>query len=373
MSQLKIGIDVHSIGSRKGGNETYYKELVSSLAQTPCVHKFLLYHTTSSVTKEVRAAENFIFRRICPSHPVIRIPCTLPWHIRTDRLDLFHAQFIVPPFLRCPTVTTIPDIAYEHFPEFFPATQRLWLKTLIPESAVRADHIITVSEYSKRDLIETYGLPEDKITVTYEGAGDKFVPLNKEKCREELDRSYGINGEFILYLGRLQARKNLLRLVEAYARIRKCGFHHKLVLAGKRDSLFDSVLLRVRELELEDEVLLPGYIAPEHIVKLYSAAEVFVYPSFFEGFGLPIMEAMACGTPVITSRSSSLEEIAGGSAVLVEPEDELSIANALMTVLNNATLRCQLGKAGLERSRLFNFKSAAQKTIEVYERVMGKA
>src|ERR1700730_705190 len=206
---LRIGIDIHSIGSQKGGNETYHRELIKEMVRFSCDHTFFLYYTNSLASQQISASERFNLERLRPSHRILRIPFTLPWRIRNDKLDVFHAQFIVPPFLRCKTVTTIPDIAYEHVPQFFPARQRAWLKLLVRESAKRADHIITVSEYSKRDLVQTYGVSREKITVAYEAAGDEFVPLDREKAKEDLARKYGINDKFILYLGRLQARKNL--------------------------------------------------------------------------------------------------------------------------------------------------------------------
>jgi len=371
MKQLRIGIDIHSIGSQKGGNETYYRELIKEMIRFPCDHSFFLYYTSPRASQEIDSGDRFSLVRLRPSHRLLRIPFTLPWHVRNQKLDVFHAQFIVPPFLKCKTVTTIPDIAYEHVPQFFPARQRAWSKLLVRESAKRADHIITVSESSKQDIVDTYHVSHEKITVTYEGAGEEFVPLDREKAKEDLARRYGINGEFVLYLGRLQARKNLVRLVESYAKLRKSGLPHKLVLAGKQDSLFLPALSRIRELKLENDIVMPGYIRAEDVPIFFNAAEVFVYISYYEGFGLPIMEAMACGTPVITSRGSSLEEVAGDGALLVDPMDEMSIAEALTRVLSDADLRHRLGQAGLARSRQFNFKNAAEQTIGVYERVMG--
>lgn len=370
MKQLRIGIDIHSIGSNKGGNETYYRELVKGLVKAHSGHNFFLYYSSATISRHITTDGHFTLERLAPANRLLRIPFTIPRRTRLDQLDLFHAQFIVPPFLKCKTVTTIPDIAFEHYPEFFPAGQRAWLKVLVPESAKRADHIITVSEYSKRDLAQTYGIREEKITVTYEGAGDEFMPLGKEQAKEALARKYGIKGDFILYLGRLQARKNLMRLVNAYAHTRKAGFSHKLVLAGKQDTLFQPVLARIRELRLENDILLPGYVAAADVPAFYNAAEVFAYPSVYEGFGLPIMEAMACGTPVITSRGSSLDEVAGDAAVLVDPLDELSIAQGLQRVLSDSELRKTLGQAGLKRSRQFSFENAARQTVGVYERVM---
>jgi glycosyltransferase involved in cell wall biosynthesis len=371
MKPLRIGIDIHSIGSNKGGNETYYRELIGELAKVRCDHNFLLYYTNPVAVQHIPANDHFALKRLSPAHSVLRIPLTIPRRASLDRLDLYHAQFIVPPFLKCKTVTTIPDIAFEHYPQFFSAHQRAWSKVLIRSSAKKADHIITVSEYSKRDLVETYGIRAEKISVTYEGAGEEFAPADRQKAKDEIARKYPIGGDFVLYLGRLQARKNLMRLVNAYAHIRKAGFPHKLVLAGQQDTLFEPVCSRIRELKLENEIVLPGYVAAADVPTFYNAAEVFVYPSLFEGFGLPIMEAMACGTPVVTSRGSSLEEVAGDAAVLVDPLDELSIAEALKRVLAEPELRRSLGQAGLRRSRQFSFANAARQTIGVYERVMG--
>jgi glycosyltransferase involved in cell wall biosynthesis len=370
MKQLRVGIDIHSIGSHQGGNETYYRELVRGLVKIRSEHRFFLYHTSPAIAQQITIDDRFTLKALFPAHRTLRIPFTIPRRTRLDRLDLFHAQFILPPFLKCKTVTTIPDIAYEHYPEFFPAHQRAWLRVLVRESAQRADHIITVSEYSKRDLVRTYGIREEKVTVTYEGAADEFVPLDRAKAKEALARRYQVEGDFILYLGRLQARKNLIRLVNAYAHAHKSGFPHKLVLAGKQDTLFQPVLSRIRQLKLEDHIVLPGYVATADVPTFYNAAEVFVYPSIYEGFGLPVVEAMACGTPVITSRGSSLEEVAGDAAMLVDPLDELSIAEALKKVLSGPELRERLGRAGLRRSRQFSFENAAHQTVGVYERVM---
>jgi glycosyltransferase involved in cell wall biosynthesis len=371
MTQLRIGIDVHSIGSQKGGNETYYRELVGELAKARCDHGFFLYYTHPVTAQQIAANDRFVLTRLFPAHPLLRIPFTIPRRARLDKVDVFHAQFIVPPLLKCKTVASIFDVAYEHVPQFFHPAQRAWLKMLVPSSARRADHVITLSEHSKRDIVRAYGIAEDKITVTHLGAGPDFFPRNKEKAQERLAQRYGIRGDFVLYLGRLQARKNLARLVEAYARVRKAGLRQKLVIAGKQDTLFEPIRSRIKELKLDEDILLPGYVHAEDVPVFYSAAEVFVYPSLYEGFGLPVIEAMSCGVPVITSRGSSLEEVAGNAALLIDPLDEVSIAQALMQVLGDSALRKQLGEAGLTRSKRFNFKDAARQTVAVYEQVTG--
>jgi glycosyltransferase involved in cell wall biosynthesis len=284
---------------------------------------------------------------------------------------VFHAQFIVPPGLKCKTVAAIFDITFEHFPEAFPAYQRLWSKMLIRSSARRADHIVTLSEHSRQDIAATYGVAEEKITVTPLGAGEAFFPREREEAKELLAREYKIEGPFILYLGRLQARKNLGRLVDAFASIRHAGFAHKLVLAGRPDSLFAPVLSRIRELKLEQQVLMPGYVRAEHIPFFYSAAQIFVFPSLYEGFGLPVIEAMACGLPVITSRGSSLEEVGGEAAILVDPLDTASLARAMQSALADTTLCGQLRQAGLKRAADFSQAKTAQKTLSVYQGLLG--
>jgi glycosyltransferase involved in cell wall biosynthesis len=366
-SRLRIGIDIHSVGSQQGGNETYFQELTRRLIELPCAHEWVLYYTNMAARERFSSDGRVALKRLRPRYPLLRIPLTVPWRTREDRLDVFHAQHIVPPFLKCKTVTTIPDIAYEHFPEAFPRRERAWLKSLIRDSANRANHIITVSEYSKRDIVQTYGIPEDKVTVTYEAAGQEFRPGDKRRAREEVARRYGIAGQFVLYLGRLQARKNLTRVVEAFAKVRRAGLPYKLVLAGRQDSLFEPVLARICDLQMKNDVLLPGFLPAEDVPLFYNAAEVFLYPSLYEGFGLPVVEAMACGVPVITSQGSSLEEVAGDAALLVDPLSESSIAGALQRILEDSALRLRMCEAGLIRSRLFNFEKTARQTMDVYE------
>jgi glycosyltransferase involved in cell wall biosynthesis len=372
MRPLRIGIDVHSIGSRSGGNETYYHELVKALAEAPRDHHFVLYYTNESALNWIKPSANFSTVRLRPANRALRIPFTFAWRAQQDHLDVFHAQYIVPPFLRCRTVTTIADIAYERFPDFFPAHQRAAFKMLIPWSARRADHIITVSDHSKRDLVSSYSVPQEKVSVTYEGAAAGFIPLERSLAKQRLAAKYKLHENFILYVGRLQARKNLGQLVAAYAALRRSGCRHKLVLVGKADSLFGPVLAQVRAEGLDREVVLTGYVPDEDLPSFYSAADLFVYPSFYEGFGLPVVEAMACGVPVVTSKGSSLEELAGESALLVDPMDVKSIESAMGRVLSDAGLAERMVEDGLRRSRQFSFKNTASQTIDVYEHLMAQ-
>jgi glycosyltransferase involved in cell wall biosynthesis len=371
---MRIGIDAHAIGSESAGNETYYEQLLKHLAAVPANdNRYVVYYTHPDAAARLPTREKFYLKRLWPGTPFWRILVGLPLESRRERLDVFHAQYVIPPFRACKTVVTIHDIAYEHYPEFFSKLDVLYGKILIRGSADRADHIITVSNYSKNDLSNTYHIDPDRITVTYEGAGLDFYPRDKEECKEHLDRDYGIKGPFLLYVGRLQERKNLRRLLSAYATIKKHGAEEKIVLVGKQDWMSGNIQEHVKSLDLEDSVIFAGYVSTADLPIFLNAAEAFVYPSIFEGFGLPVIEAMACGTAVLTSYGSSLQEVAGDAALLVDPMSEASIAQGLNNLLDDSTLRMKLGQAGLVRSALFNFAKTAEQTIGVYEMLAGTA
>jgi len=369
-----VGIDAHTLGSRSSGNETYYQQLLRHLAKTPRNEdRYIVYYTHPAGARRLPESESFRLKRIRPATPFWRIPFGFPLEFRSQGLDVFHAQYIIPPYCKCKTVTTIADIAYEHFPESFSRFENLWSKVLIRRSAERADHIITVSEYSKNDVAKTYHIDPRKITVTYEGAGDSYFPRDKGHCREQIAAKYGVSGPLLLYIGRLQERKNLRRLISAYSRLRQEGLDEKLVLVGKKEWMFGDIHAHVQALGLVASVIFVGYVPPEDLPVFYNAAEAFVYPSIFEGFGLPVIEAMACGLPVLTSFGSSLEEVAGDAAVLVDPLSEEAIAKGLSKLLGDSSLRARLGQAGLMRSATFSFKKTAEQTIGVYEMLAGAA
>jgi glycosyltransferase involved in cell wall biosynthesis len=214
-------------------------------------------------------------------------------------------------------------------------------------------------------------VPRSKITVAYQAPSPVFKPRDKSSAKERLERAYGIHCPFILYVGRLQARKNLIRLSEAFARVRNQHFELKLVLVGKADLGYDKLQARISELNLNDAVIFPGYVPSDDLPLFYNAAEMLVFPSLFEGFGLPVMEAMASGVPTITSEGSCLAEIAGSGASLVDPMSVDSIARAMARVLEDAGLRGELVERGLQRSACFSTARFAAKILDVYKSLAG--
>jgi glycosyltransferase involved in cell wall biosynthesis len=362
---MRIAIDVHSLGTQSGGNETYFRQLLQGLAQDQSDNQYSLFYTHPAAPSQGNGDPRFCFQSI-PKNPIVRICGVLPRILKKTRPDVFHCQYVQPPFAKTKTVLSIHDLAHEHFPEFFHPLEAVRMKTLVRWSARRADHIMTISEFSAADIAQRFGVPRERITVAYLAAAPEFHPRDKGLCQERLARMYGIDSPFILYVGRIQARKNLPRLVEAYARLRKQGLEAKLVLAGKKDWQSEQLLEKIKELGLEACVIFPGFVPVDDLPLFYNAAEVFVFPSFFEGFGLPVVESMASGVPTITSFGSSLEEVAGDGALLVDPRDTGSIAEALGQLLGNPGLRSELASRGLKRSAEFKAGNLAKKALEVY-------
>jgi glycosyltransferase involved in cell wall biosynthesis len=363
---MKIAIDVHSLGTQSGGNETYCRQLLRGLADSPGGNRYeLLYTHAVALNQEGVCGPPFHFTQI-QKNPVVRICAGLPRLLARIKPDIFHAQYVLPPFVKTRTVLAIHDLAHEHFPEFFHPVEALRMKKLVRWSAKRASHVMTISEFSAADIARRFDLPRERITVAHLAASPDFHPRDKGQSQEHLARKYSLSFPFILYVGRIQARKNLLHLVEAYARLRKQGLDAKLVLVGKKDWQSGQLLEKIKQLGLQESVVFPGFVPFDDLPIFYNAAEVFVFPSFFEGFGLPVVESMASGIPTITSFGSSLEEVAGDGALLIDPGDTDSITDALGKVLGDPGLRQDLAVRGLKRSKEFTAGNLAEKALAVY-------
>ena len=314
---MKIAIDAHQIGGRRTGAETYVYNLVKYLARLePNGDKFAVYLNSRQGVEGMESNPSMEGRRILSSITLVRYGLFYPLQSWRKRFDIFHAQFSLPPLLRSRLVLTVYDLGFERFPQFFQRPVLVQMKFLVPRSCRRADHIITISESSKRDLVEIYRLDPERITVTYPGPAENCKPMDAGQAKDRLREAYGIEAPFILYVGNLEPRKNLSRLLEAFAELkRKERMVHKLVIVGQKAWIYDGIFESIRNHSLAREVFLTGYIPVNDLPFFYNAATLMVYPSIYEGFGLPVVEAMACGTPVVTSLGSSLEEIASGAAI----------------------------------------------------------
>lgn len=363
---MRIAIDVHSLGTQAGGNETYYRQLIRGLGADPSENSYTLFHTHPFALEGLQNDPRFSLCEV-PKNPIIRLSLALPARLRQIRPDVFHCQYVQPVGGYRKTVVTIHDLAHEHFPGFFHPMEAFRMKKLVRWTARRANHILTVSEFSAVDIAERFGLPRDKITVAYQSPSPDFRPRDKQESAAYLAKTYGIQEPFILYVGRIQARKNLPRLVEAYAYLKKQRTAARLVIVGKRDWQYEQLLHKIRELAVEPFVTFPGFVPFHDLPLFYNAAEVFVFPSIFEGFGLPVMESMASGVPTITSFGSSLQEVAGDGCLLIDPFDTNSIAQGLERVLSDQDVRRALIDHGLRRAGQFRSDDLVKKTLAVYQ------
>ncbi|MFN8494221.1 MAG: glycosyltransferase family 1 protein [Caldilineaceae bacterium] len=291
-------------------------------------------------------------------------------------LDLFHAtDFVLAPSSARHKLLTVHDLAFLFYPEAAMPSLHRYLNVVVPRSVRRADHILADSQHTANDLQAQWRVPAEKITVV-QGAVDhtQFQPVADPRKQMAVRIRYGIgDAPFIMALSRLEPRKNFVRLIEAFHRARQAAkLPHKLVIGGSKGWLYDQIFARVQELGLTEQVLFPGFIEDADLAALYSAAEFFAYPSLYEGFGLPILEALACGTPVLTADNSCLPEAGGPGALYVKAEDSNSIAEGLVKLAQDAHLRQQLRRAGAAHSAQFTWQRSAEQLLTAYQKVLGQ-
>jgi glycosyltransferase involved in cell wall biosynthesis len=372
---MHIAIDAHSVGTGLAGNETYITNLVEALAEVDTANRYTLYVTKRAAVERFAGRwSNFDVRRTLPHTPLVRIPLTLSMELRRRPVDLLHVQYTAPPFAPCPVVATIHDLSFEHLPETFKRRSRAQLRFTVRRTARAAAHIIAPSEFTRRDIVETYGVAPERVSVVPLAAASSFASFADAKELQRVHDVYGIAGDYILCVGSIQPRKNLARLIKAYSDLRRRRRQDKLpklVVVGKRAWLFGETLRAVEECGVADAVIFTGYAPGDDLPALYSGALCFVYPSYFEGFGLPPLEAMRCGTPVVAGDRTSLPEVVGDAGLLVNPFDTESIANALARLIDDETLRATLRERGLARAARFDWRETARLTLEVYTRATG--
>jgi glycosyltransferase involved in cell wall biosynthesis len=369
---LRIAIDAHSVGTGLGGNESYATNLIEALAEIDSANSYTIYVTRrAAVERFSNRWPNVSVRATLPHTPLIRIPLTLSAELRKNPVDVLHVQFTAPPFSPCPVVVSIHDLSFEHLPQTFKWRSRKQLRITVPRSARQAAQVIALSRHGRDDIIETYGVEPEKVTVIPLAAPAHFQPVLNEQELQRVRQTYGIEGDYILSVGAIQPRKNLSRLVAAYSRLRPIGPKGnlpKLVLVGKWGWLYEETLRSIKELETSDSVVLTGYVPESDLPALYSGALAFVYPSYFEGFGLPPLEAMQCGTPVIVGNRTSLPEVIGDAGMLVDPFDVDDITAAIVKVISDSDFREQLRVKGLERASIFNWQKTARETLTIYRK-----
>lgn len=375
---MRIGIYAQVARDAKPtGIGLHVRELVQALAAIDRTNEYLLYYPAGWGDKGVAFPDlplpaNFRPRpvrfpsRWAGDHMQLWWKWYLPWFLRRDRLDVFHGpNHFLAPYKRGRTVVTIHDLAYFHMPVHGPIMDEM-LRTWTRRALQWADAVIALSENTRRD-IEALGVPPERIRVIY--GGGRIVPESQIQYERvgEMRKTLGVPERYILFVGTLQPRKNVPFLVRGFARLkRETGLPHKLVLAGHRDVAGDEIEALARELGIADDVIITGYVESWHLPLLYKGADLFVLPTRYEGFTLVTLEAMAYGTPVIATDTSSIREGVGDAALLVEVDDDVALASQMKSVLTDDVVRSRLIASGRDRTAMFTWANNARETLSLY-------
>jgi len=289
--------------------------------------------------------------------------------VSCDNVDLFWGpSFSIPISIKCPSIVTIHDLAYEYFPRAYTPAMRLWLKIIPKISVLKSTRILTISENSKKDIIKFLNVESDRIDVVSWAcnANFRFMPENKNVFQKILNY-YGINAPYILTVSQISPRKNLDTLINAFALLKKNpSFLHKLVIVGNNGWLYSSIYEIVKREGLANEVIFTGVIPDNDLIAIYNMADLFIFPSLYEGFGLPVLEAMSCGLPVICSNTSSLPEVVGNAGILFPPKDIYSLVNAVLGLLENPWLYKDLRERGLIKASEYSWEFTAKQIIKIF-------
>jgi glycosyltransferase involved in cell wall biosynthesis len=368
---VRIGIDTHAVERDASGNGSYIRGLVRALARLDAEYVLYALDPGHPFYADFSAHPRVTVRRLWPRPALARIPLSLAAGSFRDRLDALHVQYVGPPHHRGARVVTIHDLAFLRIPRSFPPLQSLRLRWQVRASARRAAVVITGSEHSKRDIRDAYGIAESRIEVIPLAADPTLAPVRDPSAIEALKRELGIAHRYVLCVGRLNARKNLIGLLRAFERVRP-GLPEpaQLVIAGPHDYRADALDRAIGASSCAKDVLRVGVVTREALPILLSGATVFAYPSFFEGFGLPPLEAMVCGVPVICSNTTSLPEVVGDAALTFDPSRTGDIAAALLRVLTEPALRTHLVDRGWARAERFSWRTTAELTLEAYRRAI---
>ena len=368
-SRLRVGLDAHVIGRRMTGNETYVVNLGSALAERTDIDTLAYVDAGTVWPTGMRSPQ---LRELRLRAPQLRIPIELPYRARADRVDLLHVQYVAP-LTRMPLVTAIHDISFEDVPGLFSRATTLRLKVSVRLSARRSAAVVTLSEFTRDRLLHHYDLDPERVIVAPAGVDPRWRRLEAE---EEARRLVGMSlpDRFVLAVGNLHPRKNIPRLIRAIDQARRSGLGDVgLVVAGQPGWRVDEVHAAIAAVRGEAWVFLAGYVADEVLEALYSRASVVAYPSIYEGFGLPVAEALAIGAIVVASNTTSIPEVAGDAAILVDPTDDQALATGLVRALTDEPLRARLRAAGPLRAAGLTWGTCADRTVTAYQLALGRS
>ena len=367
---MRIAIDARKL--RDFGIGTYIRNILMELSRLDRTTDYIVLCRPDDVEAGDVLGRNFrMVPESAPSYSMAE-QYRIPLSLARERVDLVHEpHYVLPPLIQCRSVVTIHDCIHLMFPQYLPnKLAYVYAKGSMWSASRKADRILTVSEASKRDILRFFDVPPDKVSVIYNAIDERFLaPANPDRM-ELVRQRYQLDHPFILYVGNIKPHKNIERLIDAFGRARsQCQGDLKLVIIGDEISKYPGMRQSVHKHKLDKHVRFLGFQPMETLAAFYRLARAFVFPSLYEGFGLPPLEAMACGSPVVTSNLSSLPEVAGGAALLVDPYDADAIASAIVQAVTDDALRADLIRRGLERARSFSWPQSVKKIHEIYMQV----
>ena len=367
---MRFSVDAHAIGQHLTGNETYVRNLLNCFAALDGKAEFVAYLSRENAFAEV--PERFQKRRVAVN-PFLRLGFDLPRRLRQDRPSLLHVQYTAPVFCPVPIVVSVHDVSFLEHPEYFTSFRALQLRYTVQRTVRSAAAILTPSEFSKRQILDAYGLPEEKVVVLPIGVSSAFHPVAREVAQRSVQSTFGF--PFVLTVGDLQPRKNHVGLIGAFTRMVKTfpQLPHHLVIVGKETWHAPAIRAAAKKSGIAHRIHFTGFVDDDHLHRLYGACDLFVYPSFYEGFGLPILEAMACGRAVACSNTSAMPEVADSAAILFDPSSEQDLMFAMRDLLLNPELRARMERLGAQRAATFSWESTAAKTLELYYAIAGRS
>ena len=366
---MRFAVDAHAIGRHLTGNEVYVRSLLNAFAAQDPESEFVAYVSEEEACRHL--PESIQTRRVA-ANPFLRLGFDLAMKVRQDRPDLLHVQYTAPLGCRVPIVVSVHDVSFLEHPEYFKRDRAWQLQWTVGRTVRQAAKILTVSEFSRAAILKVYGdLDESKVIAVPNAAASGFRPISREAAAARVSELFAIGGPFLLMVGDLQPRKNHIGLIRAFARLVRAHpqLKHTLVFAGKHTWFADRIREAAEQSGVKDRIRFLGFVSDPDLLQLYNACDLFVFPSFYEGFGLPPLEAMACGRAVVCSNTSALPEVVDGAALLSDPYSVDELVRAMADVLLDSELRARMERLGLQRAAHFSWQKSAMRTLEVFHEV----
>ena len=375
---MRIAIDLIPIIGKEAGLQRYAQQLVEGIADFDKKNKYVLLLNEKVYNLLAVRQDNFTNVKV-KTPPKIHFfweQVYLPLHTLFKNFDVLHFPISAPLYFQLSStksIVTVHDLTFILYPKTMTKISRFYWSFFMKRGIKTAKRIIAVSKNTKDDLIKYYNIPEEKVKIIPEALTRNFSASLMAGNFQSIKGRYALPEKYLLYVGTLEPRKNIKRLLQAFRKAKNNKkFRHKLVIVGKKGWLFSEIFETVKNLRLENDVVFAGFVPDEDLPGIYSGAEIFVFPSLYEGFGLPLLEAMSYGVPVLTSNSSSLPEVVGDAGILVNPEDTDDIANGILRLVEDRSLRNQLKEKGLQQAQKFSLERMTKETLEVYEEIINE-